>query len=416
MPAARRFIAVFFSTLALGLGGLVAFNAWVDPYDTRVGGPGGGQDVSKPAVGEFTKISKPHAVAALQPRGLVIGSSRSEQGFAPANEAWPADARPAFNFAEVGTTILEQRRNLEHAIATGPPRVVVFELDYYAFDVNRPHSPDFDDALLRRDADDVWRPALRRLALLASVDTLRSSFATLRKSADVLPDREPDGHTVDRLYLRKLAANGGHRAVFLRSERKQYLEPHFTGVRHVAWRERDGSSPGLAEFRRVLALARGHGVALQCFIAPLHARQREVFTAMGLADGIAAWKRALVAAIAEDAAAHGAAAACPLWDFSGYSGVTTEDVPAAGDAESRMRYYWESSHFTRAAGDLVLYRLFDPRGARYPVPADFGVALTSANVERELAKQDADAAAYRATHAADVAEIAALVAAIRAGR
>jgi hypothetical protein len=96
--------------------------------------------------------------------------------------------------------------------------------------------------------------------------------------------------------------------------------------------------------------------------------------------------------------------------------VTREDVPPAGDATTRMRYYWESSHFNGAAGDLVLYRLFDPRGGRHPVPADFGVELTPESIDRELAKQEEDAAAYRATHPADLAEIAAAADAARALR
>ncbi len=43
----------------------------------------------------------------------------------------------------------------------------------------------------------------------------------------------------------------------------------------------------------------------------------------------------------------------PLWDFSGYSSVTTETLPASG-SHAEMEFYWDSSHFKDIVGDFVL--------------------------------------------------------------
>ncbi len=49
-----------------------------------------------------------------------------------------------------------------------------------------------------------------------------------------------------------------------------------------------------------------------------------------------------------------------------------------------MRWYWDPSHFTAAAGDLIVARMFgNPTGLE--VPSDFGEELAAADVEALLA-------------------------------
>ena len=410
-----RFILAFFGTLAVGVLTIGAFNHFVDPYDMRITFADGGQDVHRPAVGEFAKISKPFAVAALKPDGAILGTSRSHHALDPNHPAWPAEARRAFNFAQAGTTITELRRSFEHLLSVDKPRIVVLELDFYAFNIHRQHSPDFDDALLQRSARDWLRPTLRRAELLVSIDTLQASLAAIGASPNAESDYEPNGRINDRLYERKVLAYKGHRAVFLKSERSQYIEPFYAmaPTQRPSYRGR-GGAPGLDEFARILALTRENNVDLRCFIAPLHARQWEVFRALGLEPEILAWKHDLVRMLDAEASAHHGATAFPLWDFSGYNSITIEALPPAGDQSSRMSWYWESSHFKREAGDLVLNRLFDPQAKAYKAPADFGVRLTPSTIDAALEEQQLAGRRYRATHAADLDEIAAAVASARA--
>jgi hypothetical protein len=75
----------------------------------------------------------------------------------------------------------------------------------------------------------------------------------------------------------------------------------------------------------------------------------------------------------------------PLWDFSGFTELTTEPFPPLGDKETKMRWYWESSHYKKELGDLVLDRMFDYKHPDREVPKDFGVLLTPENIESHLA-------------------------------
>jgi hypothetical protein len=136
----------------------------------------------------------------------------------------------------------------------------------------------------------------------------------------------------------------------------------------------------------------------------------EMTAAAGEWEGVEHAKRELVAYLAADAARHPGAPAFPLWDFSGYSSVTTEPLPDAG-SRAEMRFYWDSSHFKERVGDWVLDRVLATVSTPdAPPPADFGVLLTPDSVEAALAGIRAARDAYRARHAGEVAQIEALVA------
>ena len=70
--------------------------------------------------------------------------------------------------------------------------------------------------------------------------------------------------------------------------------------------------------------------------------------------------------------------------------------------------YYESSHYTPAAGDLVLDRIFNFKSPDRFVPDDFGVLLTSQTIEAHLAHIRADRERYRQSHPQDIQEIEAM--------
>jgi len=97
-----------------------------------------------------------------------------------------------------------------------------------------------------------------------------------------------------------------------------------------------------------------------------------------------------------------------IWDFSGYHDLTSEPVPDKTDKKIKMRYDYESSHYTPTLGDIVLDRIFDGNfsgGQNYP---DFGVKLTSQNIKFHLEKLRKDRIRWQIAHPLDVAEIRAL--------
>ena len=116
------------------------------------------------------------------------------------------------------------------------------------------------------------------------------------------------------------------------------------------------------------------------------------------------WKRGTVEILVEQAAKRGVDA-YPLWDFTDFNTVTTEKIPDLSDTETVMQWFWEPSHFKKAAGDLVFNRVLDHESGSNPVPTDFGVKLSSHNIEDALAPIRNDGRVYDKTAAKEVAII-----------
>src|SRR5262249_10890096 len=108
------------------------------------------------------------------------------------------------------------------------------------------------------------------------------------------------------------------------------------------------------------------------------------------------WLKELVR-INEEEAARAGRPAMPLWDFSDPNTITREELPPDGDM-TPMRWYWEYSHYRQEAGDLILDRIFDHRHPGRPLPDDFGVRVTTANIEGHIANSRVKLADWAATH------------------
>ena len=159
----------------------------------------------------------------------------------------------------------------------------------------------------------------------------------------------------------------------------------------------------MAYFRKMVELAHKNHIPLHLFISPAHARQWEALHGSGLWQSWEDWKRQLVK-INEEAASQYHVQAFEIYDFSGYSRYSTETVPR--EEGKMMRWYSDSSHFLPNVGELVLQRMFNPQAKNEP---GFGVLLTSATVEQDLAMIRAGRLQYIATHPQDKADIDNLV-------
>jgi len=380
-----------------------------------------GFNAYKPAVDHRVRLVKAYDVRRFRPQGIILGTSRSHLGLRPSHEGWDPAAKPVYNLAFDGATTKEMYQYLLHAHAVRPLQQVVLGLDtYHATLAPATARPDFDAQLLDSPGGRAL-PSLMRadLKVFTSLDTLRASLATVRSQSDREPQwSAPDGQRLGEVYFRRAGEHFeqlGPRAYFEEIDR---LEVGFKREGQLAANPRGPGRPAepataasetsLDYIRRIVAFCRAQRVDLRIFIAPEHAHQLEITAAIGEWATLENAKRALVQLLAEDAARHPGASPIPLWDFSGYSSVTTEALPESG-SRAEMGFYWDSSHFKDVVGDLVLDRLFGLSHPRRPVPPDFGVRLTAATIEPALARLRAAQLAYRRSNPQDVAWIRSLV-------
>ena len=161
----------------------------------------------------------------------------------------------------------------------------------------------------------------------------------------------------------------------------------------------------MSYMKAMLELAYSDDVEFYIFFSPAHARIYETWCIGGLWGVIENTKREVVTMVEQMAELYGKQP-FPIWDFSGYNTITTEPVPEPGDRQTLMYGYWEGSHYTQAVARLVLERMFEEKTV---LPADFGVMITSDNIEQHLQKIHQQHLKYVQNNPNDIEEISALV-------
>jgi hypothetical protein len=136
-------------------------------------------------------------------------------------------------------------------------------------------------------------------------------------------------------------------------------------------------------FRKIVKISIRDNIELHLALTPSHARYFEMHRLMGNWTLWEEWKRALVDIVEEEAKIAGVTP-FPLWDFSGFTPLTTEYVPSDNEKDTKMEWYFESSHFTTDLGDLIQDKVFNRNILSNNVPDYFGVLITSKNIDEHL--------------------------------
>lgn len=384
------------AVLALLLGAM-SFNYWVDPYGLYRPRQAGDW---KPHAATQGELVKPYLVLRHLPRTLILGNSRAEVGFDPADVAWPDAYRPVFNLALPGTGTRVARRLFEHVLAGHPPAALVLGVDFMDFLVS-PDAQGGDPQMTRRLlVAPGGQPNPRRwlqmlhdgASTLASLDALIHSLDTLRLQARTgVADLTADGFNPMRDY-EEIARREGYFALFrqrdvenIRAYRKRPKNLYSLGSR---------SSPPFEDVSAILDAARAHRIPVQVVIYPYHAHLLEILRITGFWDLFEEWKRELVRRIDQ-----GDPQGAVLWDFSGYHRYALEAVPAAHDRSTAVHWYWEAGHFKKELGHLILERILGGKDE------DFGVRLTRENVEAHLAAIRRDGQRYRLERVREIEEL-----------
>jgi len=322
----------------------------VDPYGIFRVVQKPGFNAVKPRPDRYQEEIKLTVVRSLQPGALVMGNSRAEIGFDPANTLLAAH-KEGYNLSIPGTSILATRRQLDYLLASGQrPARVILGVEFLDF-LSDPAVRRKQAASLRGNKVDAlgWK-----LDAVFSLTALSDSLATLRLQ------RDPEGKTIAAngfnplLEYRRYAREGGYHALF-QQRAEEYAKTFVRLPRAVASPE-VGGSPDLDALRDMLRrLAPTAEVHL--VIYPYHAQVMAMFEAAGLWDAFDQWKAILAREAAAARHAH-PGARITLWDFSGYSPYQCEPIPAKAEKKRETRWYWEAGHFKSALGDVMLSRMF----------------------------------------------------------
>lgn len=415
MTPSQRVFTAYLRIISVGtvvlLSLVILLNYLVDPYSIFNSPQWSGINANKPELFEHLRLTKAYAIERLKPDALLLGSSRTEHGLDPEHPAFTSEYN-SYNLALNGATIYENLRYFQHANARQKLKKVVLAIDFFQFNAYRPNSPDFDEERLASNIHgekQKTHPTTDLLATLASIDAMMASLKTLlfqRNRENMILSRgqvaQPDSDAIEVM-------RGKRHEAALYSELNYINHLYFPRPhKRFEFVSDDEYINTFDYFRRILEDSHRSKIQLHILISPSHARQWELIANAGLWDKWEAWKREIVR-LNENTARWYRHKPFPLWDFSGYNSYTTEAVPELGDEETLMRWYWESSHYRKELGDLVLDRVLNYSDPNRPIADDFGVLLTSKKIEEHLANIRDGHYRYGQSHPKEVKEIEELV-------
>jgi hypothetical protein len=160
------------------------------------------------------------------------------------------------------------------------------------------------------------------------------------------------------------------------------------------YREGQADMSLMSVVRAILDLCEANDTRVIALINPLHADELEVVDLSGHWPALEAWKRALTTLVTQYAVKR--PGRVELWDFCGYDAYSSEPVPKK---QHNMRWFWNTSHYTRALGEVMLSQIFrgeDPH---------FGTRLSPANIESRLAEVRLQQRRYHDTQPGDALRV-----------
>ncbi|WP_429911449.1 hypothetical protein [Glycocaulis sp.] len=325
----RLFLIILGSALAL----FVAFNAFVDPYDTGTGPRIAGLTAEKTRAHEDgRRVQVGHQIGQVNAGTLITGSSRTVDGFPMEVEDWPGGL---WNAGIRGSNAFELAHLAAIAGREANLRCFVIGLDMAEFASGEKYKPAFP---ISRLADGQRLVATARVTL--SPNTLARAVQTVQENitgtAPEPPFREvyQPGEQYRRFMNTPLPTLSYYRAMRVSPERMDFL------------------------FSTLEALAR-EGVQVIGHIHPVHAWNEEAIFSAGRTQAYFDFRAEMAARFAAleqagepvNACVPGGAAV--LWDFSGYQPPSTTPLPASDQTISHDVYH-EPAHYLPALGLQML--------------------------------------------------------------
>lgn len=360
---------------------IIALTRVVDPFDIFDSPKISQFNLNKPKVGRHSRIYKTVMLQKMKPKTIFLGTSRTECGMDPENQN--LEKNSTYNCAVSSGLPVEYEFFADLAMKNGAKHIII-GLDLFSF-----YSKDLFHDGFDTEVFNGYIP----LKYYLSLDAFGSTIKTIHSKEANLYLKTG---RVDPVFLQNDFNNiGSYKKAFLANEKKYFYGHYresFCRNQTAHWKA----------FERILDKAYHHNVKVTLFISPSHARQWEVLDRVQGYELFEVFKRRLVK-VNENIALKNGKKPFDLWDFTGYGTLTTEDVPDMKNG--KMKWYRDSSHYTKELGDIVLDRMFDGNfsgGQEYP---NFGVILTSKNIEKHLQKLRMDRIQWQASHPSDMHEI-----------
>lgn len=377
----KKYPIVLIATPIIGLLSALMINFLTDPYQIFTSEKNAIYS-QKPALHPNLRMHKAYQVKLQKPDTLIMGTSKAIQGFPLFHPSFYK--KNLYNLAAPLSSMKENYHLLQHAQANKPIKEVILAIDFLSFNsLARSDGPAAGFVEARLDKPNKARSNYKQdyIAALGSWDALNESINSLVPSENSthrilngIGGRE-DNEITTRL------SDGGHRSNSLSIE-GFFINAVYLSAPYRKFEFENGLDNSFDWYEKYLDTVYSNNINAKLLIGPSHARLWELIHTAGLWPKFEHWKKRLVA-INERLSKKHHKTAIELWDFTAVNRITAENFPKAGDVATRMKYYYESVHFSQRTGRLVL----DKINAYQPLedlPTNFGLRLTGESIDSTL--------------------------------
>ena len=386
----KLFVLIFLSGVIF----VGTLNWLVNPYSVFDSPNITGFNADKLEFVNHLRLTKAYAVTDIKPKAIILGTSRAGRGLSPTHPAWNKSS--VYNLALPDASMYELFRYFQHANAANHLDKVILALDFRLFN---------DDSLSRAFSEDRLLVTVEDNRNPTYLETYFSDLSSILFSSDAFQasvlDIRRQGWESYKLFNNgrwdRTKEKFDHRKAFT-----AYTKASYSRLSKVS-----GPLTGLDHFRALLQFAHKENIDLHLAISPSHAWHWELIFQLGLWDRFETLKKELLI-INEEEAKRAGKPPFALWDFSGHNSLSIEEVPTSEQSTASMKWFWESVHYKKSLGDLIIQRIFNNNDSNSTIPDDFGILLTPSNIEKHLKNLREARVAYYNSHPRDVSTIAAL--------
>ncbi|MGD1872614.1 MAG: hypothetical protein ACFB02_06140 [Mastigocoleus sp.] len=391
MKRTQSYIKIYMITLITGLFLVASFNFVVDPQKIFGVVDIKGFNREKPFIlnGGMRKL-KSIEIEKGNYDTILLGTSRVLRGLNPQHPIFQSSQ--VYNAGLAGSGIYEISKVFEFANNNLNIKTALIGLDAFSFNSKKKPEGDFYDSKFYKE----YHKLNFIFGELFSSQKFMNSLSTIKFNW-----QNQDDEYINNGFIKINSSDKYTRRQFFIDYIKFYLtSENFYPVLY--------DKPQNFEWLKQILKQRKDNTKLYLFISPIHAYQLEAMKHLNTFSNFEEWKRDLVKVIAKDAIENSNKQPIILWDFSGYNSIANEKIPPLG-SKQEMKWYWESSHYKKELGDVILDVIFNYPKKSENAPSDFGEIISSKNIESHLQKIRTEQAQYKQNFPGSVEEVERLV-------